>query len=75
MFSKIDLINLLLYFGFPLQAAVLSFNYPVSEESDTALAGTWSFDDTELKTYRTVMVIPASHISDVLSQIEENLTV
>ncbi|XP_071793824.1 BRCA2 and CDKN1A-interacting protein-like [Asterias amurensis] len=58
-----------------LKAAVLSFNYPVSEESDTALAGTWSFDDTELKTYRTVMVVPASHISDVLSQIEENLTV
>ncbi|XP_038071108.1 BRCA2 and CDKN1A-interacting protein-like [Patiria miniata] len=57
------------------KAALLSFEYPVSAESDSALGGTWSFDDIEYKTYRTVMIVPASNMPDILSQIEENLSV
>ncbi|XP_022080558.1 protein BCCIP homolog [Acanthaster planci] len=57
------------------KAAVLSFEYPVSAESDSALGGSWSFDDVEYKTFRTVLLVPSSCMADILSQIEENLSI
>ncbi len=52
----------------------MSFDYPVTDESDTALGGKWTFDDAEMRTFRTVMIVPASKMQHILSQIEDNLT-
>ena len=52
----------------------MSFDYQVTEESDTALGGKWSEDDAEMRTFRTVMIIPISKVKDIVSQIEDELT-
>ncbi|XP_072029854.1 protein BCCIP homolog [Amphiura filiformis] len=54
--------------------SVISFDYPVTDESDTALGGKWTFDDAEMRTFRTVMIVPASKMQHILTQIEDNLT-
>lgn len=35
----------------------LSFSYPVTEDSDSVLAGSWSYDDVAMAPYRTVFVL------------------
>ena len=51
----------------------MSFSYPVSEESDSVIGGTWSFDDQEMKPFRTVMVIPATALEKVVALLESAL--
>ncbi|MGH0157780.1 UNVERIFIED_CONTAM: hypothetical protein FKN15_037547 [Acipenser sinensis] len=55
--------------------AVLKFNYSVQEESDSCLAGRWSFDDVPMKSFRTVMLIPAKSISPIMEKLREYLSI
>ncbi|XP_033886403.3 BRCA2 and CDKN1A-interacting protein-like [Acipenser ruthenus] len=55
--------------------AVLKFNYSVQEESDSCLAGRWSFDDVPMKPFRTVMLIPAKSISPIMEKLREYLSI
>ncbi|XP_077992113.1 BRCA2 and CDKN1A-interacting protein-like [Glandiceps talaboti] len=57
------------------QEAVVAFNYPVTDDSDSVLAGRWSFDDIAMKTYRTVLIVPMSKFSVALTQMQEELSV
>ena len=59
--------------SFVLQESLLSFSYPVVEESDSVLGGNWSYDDEVMKPYRTVMVIPASRLEHSIREIERTL--
>ena len=61
--------------NFSFQESVMTFDYSVTDESDTALGGTWSFDDAAMRTFRTVMIVPASKMPSILSKIDDNLTI
>ena len=52
---------------------MLSFSYPVVEESDSVLGGRWSFDDEAMKPYRTVMVLPAGRLEPAIVELEAAL--
>lgn len=55
------------------QESILTFSYPVAEESDLVLGGHWSFDDEAMKPFRTVMVIPARKLEHAVTEIERTL--
>ena len=57
-------------FDYYLQVAVLSFSYPLAEDSDSVLGGRWSFDDEAMKPYRTVMIIPARKLEQAIAEVE-----
>ncbi|PIK58574.1 putative BRCA2 and CDKN1A-interacting protein [Apostichopus japonicus] len=54
--------------------SILSFKYSILEETDTAIGGSWGVDETQLKTYRTVMVVPMLKMADILRDIQNNLS-
>ena len=58
---------------FLLQASVLSFDYSVKEEHDTVIAGDWDEEETEFEPMRTVLVIPAKFMPDVMANINNML--
>lgn len=55
----------------PFQEAILQFSYPVVGESDSVLGGKWSFDDTAMKPWRTLLVLPASQLQHCLDELEQ----
>ncbi|KAM4635886.1 BRCA2 and CDKN1A-interacting protein [Discoglossus pictus] len=57
------------------EKALLKYNYPVQEESDTQLGGRWSFDDVPMKPFRTVMLIPADRMNSIMDKLKEYLSV
>ncbi|XP_074446484.1 BRCA2 and CDKN1A-interacting protein [Larus michahellis] len=56
------------------EKALLKFNYSVQEESDTCLGGRWSFDDVPMKPLRTVMIVPADGINDIMDKLKDYLS-
>ena len=60
---------------FFFQESELSFSYPASTDSDeTLVAGRWKSDDSELKPYRTVLVLSADKFDKALEGINTLLT-
>ncbi|XP_004446739.2 BRCA2 and CDKN1A-interacting protein [Dasypus novemcinctus] len=57
------------------EKAVLKFHYSVQEESDTCLGGRWSFDDVPMRPLRTVMVIPANKMNEIMDTLKDHLSV
>ncbi|MEE6486369.1 hypothetical protein FKM82_014586 [Ascaphus truei] len=57
------------------EQALLKFNYSVQDESDTQLAGRWSFADIPMKPLRTVMLVPADRMNLVMDKLKEYLSV
>lgn len=55
------------------QESVASFSYPVSEDSDSVIGGSWSFDDQAMKPFRTVMIIPATALEKIVVMLESAL--
>lgn len=49
----------------------MSFSYPVSNESDDVFGGKWSLDDTAMKPFRTVMVLPYLKLESVVASLEK----
>ncbi|XP_002734004.1 protein BCCIP homolog [Saccoglossus kowalevskii] len=61
---------------FFLKEAALSFSYPISQgDSDSLLAGSWSFDDAPMKPYRTVIFVKRSKIQTILTKMQEELSI
>lgn len=58
-----------------VQKAIIKFSYSVQEDSDTCLGGRWSFDDVPMKPLRTVMVIPADKMNEIMDKLKEHLSV
>ncbi|XP_064125263.1 BRCA2 and CDKN1A-interacting protein isoform X2 [Loxodonta africana] len=56
------------------EKAILKFSFSVQEESDTCLGGRWSFDDVPMKPLRTVMLIPADKMSEIMDKLKEHLS-
>jgi hypothetical protein len=50
---------------------VLSFSYPVGDESDQVLGGKWDMDDKAMKPYRTLMVIEAKKLERCIVELEQ----
>ncbi|KAG2463312.1 BCCIP protein, partial [Polypterus senegalus] len=57
------------------EVAALAFNYSVQEESDSFLGGRWSFDDVPMKPFRTVILIPADKIPQIMDKLKEYLSI
>ncbi|XP_040847878.1 BRCA2 and CDKN1A-interacting protein isoform X1 [Ochotona curzoniae] len=57
------------------EKAIIKFSYSVQEDSDTCLGGRWSFDDVPMKPLRTVMVIPADKMNEIMDKLKEHLSV
>ena len=55
------------------QEAVLSCEYSVAEERDTAVGGEWDDEECELEPTRTVMVIPGDRIPAIMGQLSQYL--
>ncbi|KAK3754523.1 hypothetical protein QZH41_019114 [Actinostola sp. cb2023] len=54
----------------------IKFSYPAAPDDDqTLIAGKWSFDDTLLVPYRTVMVVPYKQMNNIIEQMENLLAV
>ena len=53
------------------QEADARFEYSVADESDSALAGSWTEDDIELLPYRRVLVFTASKFDSILKEASE----
>lgn len=63
------------WFFFCFQESQLSFSYTASTDSDeTLVAGRWTSDDSELKPYRTVLVLSADKFDKALEGIHTLLT-
>ncbi|XP_076982505.1 BRCA2 and CDKN1A-interacting protein [Tamandua tetradactyla] len=60
---------------FFFEKAILKFHYSVQEESDTCLGGRWSFDDVPMRPLRTVMVIPANKMNEIMDKLKDHLSV
>ena len=54
-----------------LQKALESFDYDVTEESDVLVAGKWREDDSQMKPYRTVMLIPWKDMEKIKTEMEQ----
>ena len=54
-----------------LQVSVLSFSYPVGEESDQVLGGKWDMDDKAMKPFRTLMVIETKKLERCIVELEQ----
>ena len=60
---------------FCFQESDLSFSYAASSDSDeTLVAGRWTSDDSELKPFRTVLVLSAAKFDKALEGINTLLT-
>ncbi|KAJ7325306.1 hypothetical protein JRQ81_018326 [Phrynocephalus forsythii] len=57
------------------EKSLLKFSYSVEEESDSCLAGKWSFEDVPMKPLRTVMVIPTDRMDAIMDKLKEYLSV
>nr|XP_020647159.1 BRCA2 and CDKN1A-interacting protein isoform X1 [Pogona vitticeps] len=57
------------------EKSLLKFSYSVEEESDSCLAGRWSFEDVPMKPLRTVMVIPSDRMDAIMDKLKEYLSV
>ncbi|XP_068111830.1 BRCA2 and CDKN1A-interacting protein [Hyperolius riggenbachi] len=55
--------------------AILKFSYSVQEESDSQLAGRWSFDDVPVKPLRTVMLVPTDRMDGIIEEFKKHLSV
>lgn len=53
---------------FVWQAAQLSFQYSVKDERDTGVDGQWDMHSTELEPMRTVSVVSADKLPDILAE-------
>ena len=62
---------IVLFCDYGLQASILSFSYPVGEESDQVLGGKWDMDDNAMKPYRTLMVIEARKLERCIVELEQ----
>ena len=54
-----------------LQKALESFDYDVTEESDVLVAGKWREDDSQMKSYRTVMLISWKDMEKIKTEMEQ----
>lgn len=54
------------------QESMLSFSYPVSQESDEEL-GNWSLDNTAIKPFRTVIILPCFKLERAIIALEKAL--
>ncbi|XP_030841494.1 BRCA2 and CDKN1A-interacting protein-like [Strongylocentrotus purpuratus] len=54
-----------------LKESVLNLHYPSQMDQAGAVGGKWSEDDAEMKTFRVVMVVPASKMNNILTEIQE----
>lgn len=67
--------SLVKYLFFCFQECELSFSYAASTDSDeTLVAGRWTSDDSELKPFRTVLVLSADKFDKALEGINTLLT-
>uniref|UniRef100_A0A8D0DIB4 Protein BCCIP homolog n=1 Tax=Salvator merianae TaxID=96440 RepID=A0A8D0DIB4_SALMN len=57
------------------EKSLLKFSYSVEEESDSCLGGRWSFEDAPMKPLRTVMIIPADRMNDIMDKLKEYLSI
>jgi hypothetical protein len=53
------------------QESILSFDFSVKQDRDTAIGGDWQGEDDELEPFRSVMVIPASSIPVIMARMSE----
>ncbi|XP_064631496.1 BRCA2 and CDKN1A-interacting protein-like [Lineus longissimus] len=53
------------------QEAMLTFDYCVTKEHDSAVGGSWDEDDEEMDAYRTVMVFPAERLDNIVTRLTE----
>ena len=73
-FHNFPLVKWISYFFF-LQESQLSFSYAASTDADeTLVAGRWASSDSELKPYRTVLVLSADKFDKALEGIHTLLT-
>ncbi|XP_006879930.1 PREDICTED: BRCA2 and CDKN1A-interacting protein [Elephantulus edwardii] len=56
------------------EKASLTFSYSVQEESDSCLGGRWSFDDVPMKPLRTVMLVPAERLGEIMDTLTQHLS-
>lgn len=47
------------------------FDYDVTEESDVLVAGKWREDDSQMRSYRTVMLIPWKDMEKITTEMEQ----
>lgn len=50
---------------------MVSFSYPVGEESDQVLGGKWDMDDKAMKPFRTLMIIEAKKLERCIVELEQ----
>jgi hypothetical protein len=50
---------------------VETFDYDVTEESDVLVTGKWREDDTQMRSYRTVMLIPWKDMEKITAEMEQ----
>lgn len=50
---------------------MLSFSYPVGEESDQVLGGKWDADDKAMKPFRTLMIVEAKKLERCIVELEQ----
>ncbi|XP_063964068.1 BRCA2 and CDKN1A-interacting protein-like [Lytechinus pictus] len=61
--------------GIFFKESVLTLHYPSQIDQAGAVDGKWKDDDTEMKTFRVVMVVPASKMNNILAEIQEAFAV
>ena len=49
---------------------MVSFSYPVGEETDEVFGGSWSFNDAAMKPFRTVMILPHDKVLTVMDKLQ-----
>lgn len=54
-----------------MQESLVSFSYPVGEESDQVLGGKWDMDDKAMKPFRTLMIIEAKKLERCIVELEQ----
>ena len=62
-------IKILIWF----QEAVLKFDYSVANERDVAISGKWGEEEEEMESMRTVMIIPADKITQIMIKLQDVL--
>ena len=54
-----------------VQKALETFDYDVTEESDVLVAGKWREDDSQMRAYRTVMLVPWKDMEKITTEMEQ----
>ncbi len=54
---------------------MLKFEYSVAKERDTAVSGKWCEDEEELESMRTIMIIPADKMAQIMTKLQDVLAI